>query len=85
MYNLDMKLPDTAQELIAEANIKPDFIYKEKKIAIFCDGSVHDSIEKRQQDNLERDDLKYQTTYQVVTLRHDDNWQAQLITLAGLV
>ena len=85
MYNLAMKLPDTAQELIAEANIKPDFIYKEKKIAIFCDGSVHDSIEKRQQDNLERDDLKYQTTYQVVTLRHDEDWQAQLITLAGLI
>lgn len=62
-----------------------DFLYKDKKIAIFCDGSVHDSAEKRQQDRIERDNLRYQAQYQVLTLRHDDNWQAQLMTLAGLV
>lgn len=47
IYQHGYKLPDAAQELIPEANCKPDFLYKEDKIAIFCDGSVHDSSEKK--------------------------------------
>ncbi|WP_211293151.1 hypothetical protein [Brunnivagina elsteri] len=84
IYQLGYKLPDTAQELIPEGNCKPDFIYKEAQIAIFCDGSVHDSPERRKQDGIERDNLRYNTSYTVLTLQHDDNWQARLAILASL-
>ena len=83
IYQKGYKLPDTAQELIPEANSKPDFVYKKKKYAIFCDGSVHDSLEKRKQDRIERDNLKYNAGYYVVTLRHDEDWMGKLNILAS--
>jgi len=70
--------------LIPESNCKPDFLYKENCIAVFCDGSVHDSPEKRKQDQIERDNLKHNTSYIVLTLRHDEDWAAKLSTLASL-
>ncbi|MEH1935576.1 MAG: hypothetical protein V7L14_18145 [Nostoc sp.] len=84
IYQRGYKLPDAAQELIPEANSKPDFLYKEDGIAVFCDGSVHDSPDKCQQDQIERDNLKYNTGYTVLTLRHDEDWGAKLSILAGL-
>lgn len=84
IYQRGYKLPDAAQELIPEANCKPDFIYHSAEIAIFCDGSVHDSPEQRKQDRIERDNLRYSTSYTVLTLRHDENWQERLEYLASL-
>lgn len=78
IYQRGYKLPDAAQELIPEANCKPDFIYQEEAIAIFCDGSVHDSPDKRKQDQIKRDNLRYKTNYTVLTLQHDEDWQAKL-------
>ncbi|RCJ24409.1 DEAD/DEAH box helicase [Nostoc minutum NIES-26] len=83
IYRRGYKLPNAAQELIPEANCKPDFIYKEEAIAVFCDGSVHDSPDKRRQDQVERDNVKYETGYTVLTLRHDEHWQTKLVILAG--
>lgn len=84
IYQRGYKLPDTAQELIPEANCKPDFIYHSAEIAIFCDGSVHDNPEQRKRDRIERDNLRYSTSYTVLTLRHDENWQERLEYLASL-
>ncbi|MBR8840740.1 MAG: DEAD/DEAH box helicase [Stigonema ocellatum SAG 48.90 = DSM 106950] len=84
IYQRGYKLPDTAQELIPEANCKPDFIYRGERYALFCDGSVHDSPEKRKQDRIERDNLKYNTGYYVLTLRSDEDWQEKLEILASL-
>ncbi|MEI2581757.1 DEAD/DEAH box helicase [Scytonema sp. PRP1] len=84
IYQRGYKLPDAAQELIPEANCKPDFVYKDDGIAIFCDGSVHDSPDKRRQDQIERDNLRYEASYQVITLRYDKDWQTELTKLADL-
>jgi len=84
IYENGYKLPDTAQQLIPEANSKPDFLYKEDKIAIFCDGSVHDSPEKKKQDKVERQNLKYNANYQVIVLRHDEDWVGKLSVLPSL-
>ena len=84
IYQRGYKLPDTAQELIAEANCKPDFIYKDEKTAIFCDGSVHDSPEQKKQDQIERDNLRYNAGYQILTLRYDENWREKLEVLGSL-
>ncbi|MEH2387300.1 MAG: Zn-binding domain-containing protein [Nostoc sp.] len=84
IYQRGYKLPDAAQELIPEANCKPDFLYKEDGIAVFCDGSVHDSPDKRQQDQIERDNLKYNTSYHILVLRHDEDWRIEVTKLASL-
>ncbi|BBD63222.1 DEAD/DEAH box helicase domain-containing protein (plasmid) [Nostoc sp. HK-01] len=82
IYQRGYKLPDAAQELIPEANCKPDFIYKEEAIAIFCDGSVHDSPDKQKQDKIKRDNLIHKANYTtVLTLRHNEDWQSKLIIL----
>ncbi len=78
------KLPDAAQELITEANCQPDFLYRDDAIAIFCDGSVHDKPDKRSQDQIERDNLRYNTSYSVLTLRHDEDWLQKLEILGSL-
>jgi len=81
-----LKLPDAAQELIPEANSKPDFIYRNAKVAIFCDGSAHDRPEQQQQqDKIERDNLRYMAGYYVLTFKYDRDWQEQLDILASLL
>ncbi|BAZ78851.1 DEAD/DEAH box helicase [Sphaerospermopsis kisseleviana CS-549] len=84
IYQRGYKLPDAAQELIPEANCKPDFVYKEEAIALFCDGSVHDSPEQKKQDKIERDNLRYNASYQVITLRYDEDWRENLKVLGSL-
>lgn len=78
IYQQGLKLPDTTQELITEANCKPDFLYKSAKIAIFCDGSAHDHPQQQKQDQIQRDNLAYKSGYRVVSLHHRDNWKPQL-------
>ena len=85
IHQKGLKLPDAAQELIEEANSKPDFIYKDTKLAIFCDGSAHAQPEQQQKDQVDRDNLKYAVGYYVLTLRDDEDWQSKLELLASLV
>ncbi len=85
IYQRGYKLPDAAQELIREANCKPDFIYRDAiAIALYCDGSVHNSPERQKQDQVERDNLRYNTGYTVIALRQDQDWRAMLSLLASL-
>ena len=69
IYQRRIKLPDSAQELIPEANCKPDFLYKKYRIAIFCDGSVHDSPEQQQRDRTKRENLQW-SGYQIIELNY---------------
>lgn len=85
IYQQGLKLPDAAQMLIEEAHCKPDFVYKEAKIAIFCDGSVHDQPQQQAQDKIDRDNLNYTANYYVFTLRYDEDLQSKLETLATLI
>jgi very-short-patch-repair endonuclease len=84
IYEQGIKLPDSAQELIPEANCKPDFIYKKARIAIFCDGSVHDSPEQQQRDHLKRENL-HDCGYEFIELNYRQNWRAQLEQLRSLL
>ncbi len=83
IYELNIQLPDSAQVLIEEANCKPDFIYTQEKIAIFCDGLVHDHPEQRKQDQIDRDNLKYLANYYILVLRYDEDWRSKLSILPG--
>lgn len=85
IYEQGIKLPDSAQELIPEANCKPDFIYQKAKIAIFCDGSVHDSPEQQQRDRVQRDDLLHITGYMPVAISYEKDLLPQLKYLCSLI
>ncbi len=78
IYDRGIELPDSAQELILEANCKPDFIYKKAKIAIFCDGSVHDSLQQQQRDRVQRENLEWNCGYQIVELDYKQNWRSEI-------
>jgi very-short-patch-repair endonuclease len=84
IYEQGIKLPDSAQELIPEANCKPDFIYKKARIAIFCDGSVHDSPEQQQRDRLKRENL-HDCGYEFIELNYRQNWRTQLEQIRSLL
>ncbi|MBD2247481.1 DEAD/DEAH box helicase [Nostoc sp. FACHB-888] len=84
IYQRGYKLPDAAQKFIPEANCKPDFVYEKEAIAVFCDGSVHNSPDQRKQDKIERDNLRYETGYTILTLSHSEGWQTELLVLASL-
>lgn len=85
IYQQGLKLPDSAQTFIEVANCKPDFLYTTEKIAIFCDGSVHDHPDQREQDQIDRDNLKYSAGYSVLVLRYDQDWRGQLSVLSSLL
>jgi very-short-patch-repair endonuclease len=80
-----MTLPDAAQFLIEEANCKPDFVYKNAKIAVFCDGSAHDSPVQQQSDRLQRENLQWLTKYQVFTFNYRQDLLAQVIRLQSFL
>ncbi|MGG6294964.1 Zn-binding domain-containing protein [Leptolyngbya sp. AN02str] len=84
LYKQGIKLPDTAQELIPDVNVKPDFLYRDKKVAIFCDGSVHDTPEQKEQDRIQRDNLKFVAGYRVLCFIYDEDWTSKLSVLASL-
>ena len=84
IYQRGLRLPDSAQELIAQVNSKPDFIYKDAMVAIFCDGSVHDRPGQQQQDRISRANLE-DFGYYVLTLRYNEEWQSQLGLLTSLL
>lgn len=84
IYQRGIKLPDSAQELISEANCKPDFLYKKYRVAIFCDGSVHDSPEQQQRDRIKRDNLQW-CGYTVVELNYQEDWYSSLEKLRSLI
>ncbi|NBO30979.1 MAG: DEAD/DEAH box helicase [Cyanobacteria bacterium WB6_1B_304] len=82
MYHQGLRLPDSAQHYIAEVQVKPDFFYdcEHYQIAIFCDGSVHDTPEQRNSDRITRSALEA-AGYAVIVLRYDEDWKSKLATL----
>ena len=84
LYHQGLKLPDSAQELILKVNVKPDFLYRDAKLAVFCDGSVHDHEEQREQDRITRENLRYTAGYSVFVIRYDDNWKGKMSLFASL-
>lgn len=70
----DYALPTGAQELVAEANARPDFVYRTTSpVAIFIDGSVHDRQDVSERDAAAEERL-FDAGWDVIRLRYDDEW-----------
>lgn len=64
LFENGIRLPDHAQYRIEGYYIQPDFFYK-PKVCIFCDGSPHDDVKTRNDDQKKRDMLR-QAGFQVL-------------------
>ena len=42
LYESERRLPDEAQPLLVDYPSHPDFIYRDARACVFCDGSMHD-------------------------------------------
>ncbi|MCT7981344.1 DEAD/DEAH box helicase [Laspinema olomoucense] len=85
IYESGLPLPDSAQEFLSVANCKPDFIYHQSKLAIFCDGSVHDTPEHRKKDQRIRDDLEFLSGYSPFTISYKDNLTDKIAELKAFM
>jgi hypothetical protein len=85
IHQQGLPLPDKVQEYFADAQCKADFVYTQAKIAILCDGSVHDSPEQRQRDLLQRENLEWNTGYKVFSFYYQKNLQQQVEALKILL
>ncbi len=71
----DLRLPTTAQELIAKAGTRPDFTYAGHHAVIYIDGPVHDYPERQVRDAAQQERLE-DLGLTVIRFGHRDDWAA---------
>lgn len=70
-----LRLPEDAQIVMSEAETKPDFIYREKKVVVYIDGPPHDFPERQARDRAQEIALE-DLGWTVVRFHRQDNWAA---------
>lgn len=85
IYEQGLPLPDRAGVYMPDADCKPDFIYENLKIAIFCDGSVHDHRDQQEQDRVKRENLKWHARYKVFSFNYQSDLQEQIDKLQAML
>jgi len=76
LYQTKRRLPDGAQERLADYYSEPDFIY-DPNILIFCDGSVHDFEDQMRVDEESRIGLR-DKGYRIIVIRYDKDLEEQI-------
>jgi len=76
LYQSQRRLPDGAQERLADYYSEPDFVYDPSTL-IFCDGSVHDFPDQMRVDEDSRTGLK-EKGYRIVVIRYDRDLEEQI-------
>ncbi len=71
----ELALPDSAQELLSDLRVRPDFVYRVKRYAIFVDGPVHERADVSERDASAEERL-LDLGWSVIRFRHGDDWQA---------
>lgn len=69
----NLHLPSHAQEPIEDCGTRPDFLYKDEKVAIYIDGPDHDNADCRRRD-IEKDECLENLGYTVIRFRYRENW-----------
>jgi very-short-patch-repair endonuclease len=69
----DHHLPTGAQELIAQAGTKPDFVYRDHYTVIYIDGPVHQYADRHRRDDEVTEKLE-DLSYTVIRFGHQDDW-----------
>jgi ATP-dependent helicase YprA (DUF1998 family)/very-short-patch-repair endonuclease len=79
------RLPTHAQQLIAECNTRPDFLYNEQghQAAIYIDGSPHD-FPSRQARDIAQTECMEDLGYLVIRFHHTGDWEGILAKYPSL-
>jgi superfamily II DNA/RNA helicase len=83
IYERGYRIPDAGQFLIPGTDCEADFVYIDK-VAIFCDGSVHDTEDQKREDKRKREKVRRETKYQILVLKYNDDWKEKIKKLAHL-
>ena len=67
------RLPTGAQELIAQAGTRPDFVYTGHYAAIYIDGPIHQFADRHNRD-LELTERLEDLSFTVIRFTHQDDW-----------
>ena len=79
----DHRLPTSAQELIADARARPDFLYRNAGVAVFLDGPPHTGHRVAERDG--QADLRLMDLgWTVIRIRHDEDWGARIATYGSV-
>ena len=68
------RLPTDAQMFFGMCQTRPDFVFKNKQVAIYIDGPPHRYAERAQRDQQQRDCME-DHGWTVIRFEDDDNWQ----------
>jgi hypothetical protein len=77
------KLPTHAGRLIAPAQCRPDFLYKDDYVAVFIDGPAHDEPHQQHVD-AEADARLLDLGWEPVRFHHAADWSARLDELSSV-
>ncbi len=81
LYNSGRRLPDRAQfRPEPEAYAEADFYFERGElpgVCVFCDGSAHDELQRRESDQRERGKLG-DRGYRIITIRYDQPLDEQV-------
>ncbi len=77
LYRDRRDLPDAAQRALVDAPTVPDFYYSGSHACIYCDGSVHDTLEQKAKDDVLRRELR-EKGYRAIVIRYDSNLAEQI-------
>lgn len=83
IYNNGYNLPSHAQELIESCHTQPDYLYKDKYVAVFIDGPVHDSPDQQAKDRIITNDLE-DTGWHVIRFKYSEDWKAIISSNANV-
>jgi superfamily II DNA/RNA helicase/very-short-patch-repair endonuclease len=71
------RLPSDSQLLIESAGCRPDFYYRQERVAVFVDGPHHDLADQRRDDDDAAARLE-DDGYEVIRFHHAADWEALL-------
>jgi len=86
MNNLDLRLPSDAQVLIDEAATRVDFYYAidgGPEVAVYVDGPVHDTSDKKRTDATQEEALR-NLGIMTVRFRYDRDWDEVVREYSGI-
>lgn len=71
---MNLRLPSDSQVLVSECKVSLDFMYRDDGVAIFIDGSPHDTAEQQARDRQQQECLE-DVGYHVIRFHHEDEWE----------
>ena len=70
----NLRLPSHAQALVEECRTRPDFLYRDRQVAIFVDGPQHDYHDRQSRDQQQTTCME-DAGWTVIRFGHADNWE----------